>query len=218
MEGKLKKLHVLLRSWVQMSGTLRSPISLSFHVWLSDRHSIFCTSSIVVNTSMQMCHVCFKAPTFLSTGAQGSPSSYRIKIAWGPDKHSAVWYLLQEPWAMLIFREVWKMGLGRNEEKWLSWSRRWKKHQDGKRQFLLLSSRYVMSNSLHPHGLQHASLLCPSLSLSLLKVMSIELIRLSSHLIPCHPLPFCPQSVLASGSFPVSLQWAKVLELQHQSF
>lgn len=31
--------------------------------------------------SMQMCHVCFKAPTFLSPGAQGSPSSLRIKIA-----------------------------------------------------------------------------------------------------------------------------------------
>ena len=164
MEGKPEKVHALLRSWVQRSGTLRSPVSLSFHVWLIVRstwcvlHHIYCCEH-----SMQMCHV-FKAPTFLSPGAQRSPSSLRIKIAWGPAKHSAVWYLLQEPWAMRIFREVWKTGVGRNKENLLSWSRRWKKHQDGKGWFLLLFSHYVMSNSLQPHGLQHARLLCPSLS------------------------------------------------------
>ena len=63
----------------------------------------------------------------------------------------------------------------------------------------------VMSNSLQPHGLQHARLPCPSLSL-----------RVCSNSCPlsrwCHPtisssiIPFssCLQSFSASGSFPVS--------------
>ena len=45
-----------------------------------------------------------------------------------------------------------------------------------------------MSNSLRPHGLQHARLFCPSLSQSLLKFMSIESMMLSNHLILCCPL------------------------------
>ena len=57
-------------------------------------------------------------------------------------------------------------------------------------------------------------------SRSLLKLMSIELVMPSNHLILCHPL-FLP-SFPASGSFPISSshQVAKVLEfqLQHQSF
>ena len=90
---------------------------------------------------------------------------------------------------------------------------------------LLLFSCSVMSDSLPPHGLQHTSLPCPSLSP-----------RVGSNSCPlsqwCHPTisssvtPFssCPQSFPASGFF---FQWvsslhqvAKVLELQlqHQSF
>ncbi|CAM9364786.1 unnamed protein product [Rangifer tarandus platyrhynchus] len=45
-----------------------------------------------------------------------------------------------------------------------------------------------MSNSLQPHELQHAVL--PSLSL--LRLMSTELLMLPSHLILCHPLLFLP--------------------------
>ena len=45
-----------------------------------------------------------------------------------------------------------------------------------------------MSASLWSQGLQHARLLCPPLSLSLLKFMSIELVVLSNHLILCYPL------------------------------
>ena len=41
-------------------------------------------------------------------------------------------------------------------------------------------------------------------SWSLLKLMSIELVMPSSHLILCHPLLLCFQSFLASGSFPMS--------------
>ena len=69
---------------------------------------------------------------------------------------------------------------------------------------LLLFSHSVMSNSLWFHGLQHARLPCPSL-----------FPRVCSNSYPgsrwCHPTisssvaPFsCPQSFLASGSFPMS--------------
>ena len=82
----------------------------------------------------------------------------------------------------------------------------------------------VMSNSLQPHGLQHARLPCPSptigvysnsypLSWWCLPTISSSVVPFSSHL----------QSFPASGSFPMSQffhQVAKVLEfqLQHQSF
>ena len=50
-------------------------------------------------------------------------------------------------------------------------------------------SHSVMSNSLPPHGLQHTRPPCPSPnSQSLLKLMSIESVTPSNHLILCHPL------------------------------
>ena len=50
-----------------------------------------------------------------------------------------------------------------------------------------------MSDSLQLRGLQHARLPCPSPnSQSLLKVMFIELVMPSSHLILCHPLLLLP--------------------------
>ena len=83
---------------------------------------------------------------------------------------------------------------------------------------LFLFCRSVVSDSLRPHGLQHARPPCPSPSP-----------RVYSDSCPlsqwCHPtisssvVPFssCPQSLPASGSFPVS-PVAKVLELQLQPF
>ena len=47
-----------------------------------------------------------------------------------------------------------------------------------------------MSDSLRPHGLQHARLPCPSRSL--LKLMSIESVMPSNHLILRHPLLLLP--------------------------
>ena len=47
---------------------------------------------------------------------------------------------------------------------------------------------------------------------SLLKLMSMESVMLSNHLILCGPLLSCPQSFPASGSFPVSvlrIRWPK---------
>ena len=43
-----------------------------------------------------------------------------------------------------------------------------------------------------------------TISLSLLKLMSIESVMPYSHLILCHPLSSCPQSLPASESFPMS--------------
>ena len=49
-----------------------------------------------------------------------------------------------------------------------------------------------MSDSLQPHGLQHARLLSFTISWSLLRLMSIESVMPSSPLILCHPLLLLP--------------------------
>ena len=60
-------------------------------------------------------------------------------------------------------------------------------------------SRSVMSNSLQPHGLQHARLPCPSSTSSgdgiTNKLMSIELVMPSNHLILSRPLLLLPSIV-----------------------
>ena len=53
-------------------------------------------------------------------------------------------------------------------------------------------SRSVVSASLQPHGLRHARPLSISNSWSLLKLMSIQSVMPSSHLILCHPLLLLP--------------------------
>ena len=63
-------------------------------------------------------------------------------------------------------------------------------------------SRSVVSDSLWPHGLQHASLSITN-SWSLLKLMSIELVMPSNNLILCRPFSSCLQSFPVSGSFPI---------------
>ena len=51
----------------------------------------------------------------------------------------------------------------------------------------------VVSHSLRPHRLQHARPPCPSPApRGLLKLMSIELVRSTNHLILCHPLLLLP--------------------------
>ena len=51
-----------------------------------------------------------------------------------------------------------------------------------------------MSGSLWPHGLQHARLPCPSLSQTLLRLTSIELVMPFNHLILCCPLSLLPST------------------------
>ena len=66
-------------------------------------------------------------------------------------------------------------------------------HQRSPVYILLLFSCSVVSDSLRPHELQHASLPCPStISQSLLKLMSIGSVVPSNHLILCCPLLLLP--------------------------
>ena len=65
---------------------------------------------------------------------------------------------------------------------------------------LLLFSCSVVSGSLRPHGLQHTRLPCPSPSPGL-RLMSIESVMPSSHLILCHPLLLLPSIFPSIGVF-----------------
>ena len=83
----------------------------------------------------------------------------------------------------------------------------------------------IMSNSVTPRTAASQSYLSITKSQSLLKLISIESVIKSNHLILYCPVPFfsCLQAVPKSESFPVSQffnQVAKALELQlqHQSF
>ena len=75
-----------------------------------------------------------------------------------------------------LSKHVWYLGL-------------FTKNHDGSVQF----SGSVVSDSLQPHGQQHATPPCPSPnSWSLLKLMSIESVMPSNHLILCHPILLLP--------------------------
>ena len=68
--------------------------------------------------------------------------------------------------------------------------------------------------TLWPRGLQHARLPCPSLfSRSLLKLMSLESVILSNHLIVCHPLLFLasifPSIRVISSESTLCIRWPK---------
>ena len=67
-------------------------------------------------------------------------------------------------------------------------------------------SHSVMSNSLRPNGLHAAwqASLSITNSWSLLKLMSIESLMLSNHLILCHPLLLLPSIFPSIRTFPVS--------------
>ena len=70
-----------------------------------------------------------------------------------------------------------------------------------------------MSDSLRPHGLQHARLPCPSPTLSLLKLISVESEMPSSHLILCRPLLLLPPIPPSIRVFPnestLHMRWPK---------
>ena len=74
---------------------------------------------------------------------------------------------------------------------------------------LLLFSCYVVSNFLWPYGLKHAMLSCPSLSPGVFS-NSCPLSQWCHPIVSCSTTPFSsyPQSVPASGSFPMSLFFA----------
>jgi len=71
--------------------------------------------------------------------------------------------------------------------------------------FLFVVVVQAVSDSLPPHGLQHASLPCPSPSPGVCpKFLSIESVMPSNHLILCVLFSFYLQCFPASGSFPMS--------------
>ena len=75
-------------------------------------------------------------------------------------------------------------------------------------------SHSVVSDSLRPHESQHTRPPCPSPnSMSLLKLISIELVMPSNHLILCHPLlllPLIPPSIrVFSNELTLCMRWPK---------
>ena len=79
--------------------------------------------------------------------------------------------------------------------------------------YLLFFSHQVMSDSLQPHELHHTRFPCLSLSGSLLKLMSMELMILSNHLILLHPLLLLPSIFPSIGVFSnelaLRIKWPK---------
>ena len=70
----------------------------------------------------------------------------------------------------------------------------------------------VLSDSLRPYGLQHARPPCPSPTPSLLKLMPIESVMPSNHLILCHPLLLLPSifpSRVFSHESALRIRWPK---------
>ena len=86
----------------------------------------------------------------------------------------------------------------------------------------LLQLRSVMSDSLRPHGLQHARLPCPSPSP---RVVQTHVHWLSDAIQPSYPLPTSSPFVFSLSQHQGLFQWVsssyqidKILELQHQLF
>ena len=79
--------------------------------------------------------------------------------------------------------------------------------------FAVQFSHSVVSNTLWPHGLQHARLPCPSPSPGVYSNSSVVLMMPSSHLILCHPLlllpSFFPSIKVFSNESAVPIRWPK---------
>ena len=75
-------------------------------------------------------------------------------------------------------------------------------------------SRSVRSDSLRPHGLQHARLCCITNSRSLFKLLSTESVVPSNHLIFCCPLllpSIFPSITVFSNESVLRIRWPKYL-------
>ena len=92
-----------------------------------------------------------------------------------------------------------------------SWDKFWTRHRDQRTQLPLLNLLFscsVVSDSATPWTAAHQAPLSFTISQSLLKLMSTELVMLSNHLILFCPLLLCLQSFLPSGSFPMGWLFA----------
>ena len=74
-------------------------------------------------------------------------------------------------------------------------------------------SRSVLSDSLQPHGLQHARPPCPSPTPRVYSLMSIKSVMPSNHLILCHPLlllpSIFPSITVFSNESVLCIRWPK---------
>ena len=82
------------------------------------------------------------------------------------------------------------------------------------REFKMLFSHSVVSNFVNPWTAAHQAFLSFTITQSLLKLMSIELMMPSNHHILCHPFLFLPSIFPSIRVFSNEL----ALQLQHQSF
>ena len=101
--------------------------------------------------------------------------------------------------------------------KWDHYLNGWIPLQD----ILVLFRRSVMSDSLWPHGLQHTRLpLSFTISQNLLKLMSIESVIPSNHLILCRPLLLLPSIFptirVFSNESAFCIGWPKYLSFREQ--
>ena len=75
-------------------------------------------------------------------------------------------------------------------------------------------SHSVVSDSLRPHGLQHARLPCPSPTPGACSLMSIESVMSSNHLILCCPLLLLPSILPRIRIFPsesvLRIRWSSI--------
>ena len=77
---------------------------------------------------------------------------------------------------------------------------------------MLLFSSSVMSNSLQPHGLAHLASLSFTISWSLLKLISVDLVMPSNHLTLCRPLllpSVLPSIRVFSSDLTLHIRWPK---------
>ena len=107
---------------------------------------------------------------------------------------------------------IYGVAQSRTQLKWLSSSSR--RCQGYKSLFSALSVKYCCCSvsksclTLSPWIATRQASLSLTIPQSLLRLMSIESLMLSNHLILCGPFSYCLQSFPASGSFPVSQVFA----------
>ena len=120
------------------------------------RKNLLTTSSLQSRTLPLSSCKCYL--TFLRISQRASPLSWK-NVSTGST--AKLWFIFLE---ILQLGHPWKL----NQELW---------------EQLSLFSHSVMSDSLRPHGLQHAKLPWPSL---LLKLIFMDLVMPSNNLILCH--------------------------------
>ena len=125
-------------------------------------------------------------------------------IAWNIRGHESALTVRNKVHSAVAVRQSW-----RGSKKGLTY-----------RKLLLFRPSVTSDSWLPPWTAAHQASWSFTFSQSLPKLMSIESVMLSNHLILCYPLLLLPSDFPASGSFPVRPSGGQSMELQlqHQSF